>query len=195
MPMYKSKTVVVEAMKFDDENKNSVLTWAHQIGNVRAYTDDNGSPVLGIDTPEGEMRCCIGDYVVKEPFPTPSRRLYPVKADVFASRYSILEGDALDSNAITKQQVSEACVEIMERLRRENQNILKHSWPVTETVADDEHIVVSSGSDESDNNEYRLRVVGILNGVLNMLGCPKVCLVISDDESEVESVRLLKHKD
>lgn len=193
MPMYKSKVVVVEAMKFDDENKNRVFTWAHQIGNIYANWDHDGSPVINVETPEGNMQCCLGDYLVREPFPTPTRRLYPVKAEVFEARYQIVADEQdNEDDLITKQRVSEAAIAVLERLRKADPSILLHSWKVGNDIADDANIVVSSDGDVEDI--FRLRILGLINGILDASGCPKICMTISDDESEIEDIKLFKPK-
>lgn len=85
---YVKRPVAVEAVQFTDDNKNRVHNWCREIqGNVFATRDENGQPALMIPTAEGEMICRIGDFVIKEPFPTPDRRLYPCKADVFEQTY------------------------------------------------------------------------------------------------------------
>ncbi len=33
------------------------------------------------------MKCSIGDYLIKEPFPTDDRMFYPCKEDMFALTY------------------------------------------------------------------------------------------------------------
>ena len=85
--LYRKKPIEVEAMQFTDEMKNRVFSWASQIqGNIFPDFKDH-APIIKIPTLEGEMICEIGDYIIKEPFPTDWRRLYPCKADIFEQTY------------------------------------------------------------------------------------------------------------
>lgn len=85
---YTKKTITVEAIQFTLENKNQAYHWArsHQM-NVEATTDDKGDPILTIPTLEGVMTCSIGDYLIKEPFPTDWRKIYPCKEEIFKQTY------------------------------------------------------------------------------------------------------------
>jgi len=50
----------------------------------------NGGGSMGsliIKTKEGDMLASIGDYVIKEPFPTGDRDFYPCKPDIFEMTY------------------------------------------------------------------------------------------------------------
>ncbi len=40
-----------------------------------------------IPTLEGTMKLEIGDYLIKEPFPTDWRKLYPCKREIFKKTY------------------------------------------------------------------------------------------------------------
>ena len=40
-----------------------------------------------IDTLEGVMRADPGDWIIREPFPTPTRQFYPCKPEIFAATY------------------------------------------------------------------------------------------------------------
>lgn len=88
MAKYRKKPVIIEAMQFTDEMKNRVYHWATSIQmNVWHDWDSNGNPCLRIPTLEGEMECSLGDYLIKEPFPTDWRKLYPCKPDIFEQTY------------------------------------------------------------------------------------------------------------
>lgn len=192
MQKYQSKIVTVEAMKLEAETKDRVFTWASQIGNVYPDFDAQGNPALMIETPEGDMKCCLGDYVVKEPFPTQTRRLYPVKAEVFEARY--VQVDNLGNETqLSKQQVSAAVANILERIRVARIEVLEHSWKVEDNIADDEHIVVGT---HPEQDGYFLRVVGILNGVLNLLECPRVACLYTENAytDSMQEIVVLKPK-
>lgn len=88
MHKYKKIPVEVEAVQFTDENKNQVYSWAHSLQmNVTHDIDENNKPILKIPTLEGEMICSFGDYLIKEPFPTDWRKLYPCKEEIFKKTY------------------------------------------------------------------------------------------------------------
>lgn len=81
--------VQVEAIKFTNENKDFVYSWARGYqSNIHASFDKKDNPILLIPTLEGEMECSIGDYLIKEPFPTDWRKFYPCKPSVFESTYT-----------------------------------------------------------------------------------------------------------
>ena len=81
---YRKKPVVVDAFQFTDKSKDQVFAWATQIqGNITHNWDEKENPILKIPTLEGEMICSLGDYLIKEPFPTDWRKLYPCKPDIF----------------------------------------------------------------------------------------------------------------
>jgi len=89
---YRKKPVTIEAMKFTNESKERVFRWAVAIQyNIEPSTDKNDKPILLIPTLEGEMECSIGDYLIKEPFPTDWRKFYPCKPDIFEQTYKKVE--------------------------------------------------------------------------------------------------------
>lgn len=97
MAMFVSIPMRVEAEQFTMDSKDRVYHWAVQIqGNVTPSWEGHAfesNPCLLIPTLEGVMKCSIGDYLVREPHPTEDRRLYPVKPEIFRSRYKQV-GDA-----------------------------------------------------------------------------------------------------
>lgn len=89
---YRKKPIEVEAFQFTDENKNRVYTWANSIqANINPSFDKENNPTLIVPTLEGEMICQIGDYLIKEPFPTDWRKIYPCKPDIFEQTYELME--------------------------------------------------------------------------------------------------------
>ncbi len=86
---YRKIPVEVEAIQFTEESKDRVYTWASSIQNdiYHGWDDWNSQPILKIPTLEGEMICSIGDYLIKEPFPTNNRKLYPCKPSIFEQSY------------------------------------------------------------------------------------------------------------
>ena len=88
---YRKKPVVVEAIRFTDGTMHqcfSFVTCNHHLS-----FDDNGNPVLVIQTLEGEMTTGLGDYIIKEPFPTSDRKFYPCKPDIFDQTYEEAEDE------------------------------------------------------------------------------------------------------
>jgi hypothetical protein len=59
--------------------------------NICHSWDDFGNPILIIPTLDGEMKASLGDYIIKEPFPTDWRKVYPCKPDIFEKTYEIIE--------------------------------------------------------------------------------------------------------
>ena len=83
MPKYRKKPVVVEARQTgqDYDEDCSIMGWCGGFG------DGDRNFLFYIDTKEGPMGVSPGDWVVKEPFPTPDRQFYPCKPDIFAATY------------------------------------------------------------------------------------------------------------
>lgn len=80
---FRKKPVEVEAMRLTWDDLTDVKAWCG--GNV-AY----GCGVaigLTIDTREGFMLAELGDWIIKEPFPTADRRFYPCKPELFDATY------------------------------------------------------------------------------------------------------------
>lgn len=85
---YKKKPIIVEAMLFNEDTKNDVYNWCRNIQqNIQPSTNSEDKPILIVPTLEGDMICSIGDYLIKEPFPTDWRKFYPCKPDIFKSTY------------------------------------------------------------------------------------------------------------
>jgi hypothetical protein len=82
---FRKKPVVVEAMQFTEEAKDQVFNWISC--NRMPSWDDDGKPALIIQTLEGNMKAVIGDWIIKEPFPTGDRDFYPCKLDIFEKTY------------------------------------------------------------------------------------------------------------
>lgn len=82
------KPIEIEYLQFTNENKDQVYNEVKDIQmNIYPSRDENGEPCLKIPTLEGEMICSIGDYLIKEPFPTDWRKIYPCKAQIFKKTY------------------------------------------------------------------------------------------------------------
>jgi len=105
MTHYKKKPIIVEAVLWDGKNQREMfdfLTNGTKENNAVTLEEENfridlvnGGCQVGnliIKTLEGEMLASVGDYVIKEPFPTSDRVFYPCKPDIFEMTYDIVEG-------------------------------------------------------------------------------------------------------
>ena len=86
MKQYRKKQVVIEAMVFDDSVECIEALSAAGLDPVRV-SYSTGEPKLIVSTKEGDMVADVGDYVIKEPFPTGDRDFYPCKPDIFEMTY------------------------------------------------------------------------------------------------------------
>lgn len=84
---YRKKPIVIEAMRFTQENKDRVRSWASSIQmNIEPVFRDN-KPTLLIPTLEGEMIASLGDYIIKGV----QGEIYPCKPDIFELTYEAVE--------------------------------------------------------------------------------------------------------
>lgn len=77
--VYHSVKLKVKAIQYTGYNAAAIMHFAGE-----SIQLDNA---LHIKTKEGDMLVAVGDYVVKEPFPTKDRNFYPVKQAIFEKRY------------------------------------------------------------------------------------------------------------
>lgn len=77
MRKYRKKPVIIEAIKYDGENKVEVQEF------VGKYLDSTGKKQLKIDTLEGTMLANIGDYIIRGV----NGEFYPCKPDIFEKTY------------------------------------------------------------------------------------------------------------
>lgn len=75
MKIYRKKPVEVQAVQWNDENKDEVLEFC---GEARIKEDS-----LFIDTLEGTMEASKGDYIIKGV----KGEFYPCKPDIFEATY------------------------------------------------------------------------------------------------------------
>jgi hypothetical protein len=91
MPRFRKKPVEIEARQ---------LLGSVGGGTGRAVADWCGGSVGGtflkphvlISTLEGAMRAEVGDWIIREPFPTSDRKFYPCKPDIFEATYEEVSG-------------------------------------------------------------------------------------------------------
>ena len=78
---FRKKPVVIDAWQFTEETKDQVF---NQVTcNCYADWDENGKPVLRIQTLEGEMTANLGDWVIRGV----KGEFYPCRADIFEATY------------------------------------------------------------------------------------------------------------
>lgn len=84
---YRKKPVVIEALKFlDDDTRVSELI-EFTGGNFAPYGNPEHYSCAKIRTLEGEMRADIGDYIIKGV----NGEFYPCKPDIFAKTYEAVD--------------------------------------------------------------------------------------------------------
>ncbi len=87
MPTFRKKPVEVEARRNDSTSAlhaQQLAEWCG--GRARKNELDHGSRIE-ITTLEGVMTADLGDWIIKEPFPTADRQFYPCKPDIFEATY------------------------------------------------------------------------------------------------------------
>jgi len=105
---FRAKPLEVEAMCYaKPEDCTAIHTWmgkAHDPGRPRpsnvpeeGFMCGGGAPIA-IDTREGVMEAQLGDWIIKEPFPTGDRDFYPVKNAIFRERYTAPIDDGVDGH-------------------------------------------------------------------------------------------------
>lgn len=85
--------VQVEAVQYTGLNFAELRTFTNDSIIIECGLLPNQIDV-SILTKEGEMTVNIGDYVVREPFPTGDRDYYPCKGEIFEKRYKRLADEA-----------------------------------------------------------------------------------------------------
>jgi len=84
---YVKRPVVVEAIRFTERNGDAVVDFMSDGDGGYDHIHSN----IWIRTREGVMTADVGDYVIREPFPTDDRRYYPCKSDLFEATYAVVE--------------------------------------------------------------------------------------------------------
>lgn len=82
---YRKKPVVIEAMKFTRDNKDRCFNFV--TCNKFADFDEDGDPILKIQTLEGVMTARLGDYIIKGV----QGEFYPCRFDIFEATYERAE--------------------------------------------------------------------------------------------------------
>jgi len=86
MAKFVKKPVVIEAMQFTNEMKDRVFNFVSC--NRYADFDEQGNPVLKIQTLEGDMTASLGDWIIRGV----AGEFYPCKPDIFSASYDPVEG-------------------------------------------------------------------------------------------------------
>lgn len=81
MAKYRKKPVVIEAIKYDGDNKVEIQEF------VDKYLDMTEEMQLEIDTLEGVMLANVGDYIIRGV----NGEYYPCKPDIFEKTYEKIE--------------------------------------------------------------------------------------------------------
>lgn len=84
---YRKKPVVIEAEQFTRENKDRAFSFV--ACNCTAEFDDDGNPVLKIQTLEGIMTASLGWWIIKGV----KGEFYPISPDIFEATYEPVEDD------------------------------------------------------------------------------------------------------
>lgn len=129
---FRKNPVEIEAIQFNEANKDMVYVWASHIQmNVYPAFDSDNKPVLRIPTLEGEMDCCIGDWIIVEPFPTDWRKLYPCKDVIFKKTYTeISDKPALWGQPTSSTAVDGRIINVGDILRHQWQQGDRHDYQV-----------------------------------------------------------------
>lgn len=77
MAKYRKKPVVIEAIKYDGDNKVEIQEF------IDKYLDMTEEMQLKIDTLEGVMLANVGDYIIRGV----KGEYYPCKPDIFEKTY------------------------------------------------------------------------------------------------------------
>lgn len=94
MSKFRKKSIVVDAIRNDGTWK-PIIDWLQEAaGDGLIFQPGQSPPItrnddgsLNIATREGTMRAEVGDWVIREPFSTGDRCLYPCKPDIFEATY------------------------------------------------------------------------------------------------------------
>ena len=79
---YQKKPVKVEAVQWDGENKEEVLSFCNTDGHLRAVATGI-TKIIVIRTLEGNMEARVGDYIIKGV----KGEFYPCKPNIFRETY------------------------------------------------------------------------------------------------------------
>lgn len=94
MAKFKKKPVVIEAIQYNNLNKEEIEIFIgkklnQELESETAYLAGAEAPMFSIliETKEGIMKAFPNDWIIKEPFPTKDRDYYPCKPDIFKLTY------------------------------------------------------------------------------------------------------------
>ena len=78
---FRKKPIVIEAVQYD----GITTKLPYEMGTAITRSTVGGSCFIG--TLEGEMECCVGDWIIKGV----KGELYPCKPDIFAATYDAVD--------------------------------------------------------------------------------------------------------
>ena len=94
---FKKKPVEIEAIQYNNLNRMEIEKFVgkklpQELESETAYLAGKGSPKFSIliETKEGSMKAMVGDWIIKEPFPTGDRDFYPCKNEIFFNTYDVV---------------------------------------------------------------------------------------------------------
>lgn len=98
MAKFRKKPVEIDAIQWDGSSHREMFLFLggdlqSPIATSGKHFYINHSEVVGgliIKTNEGDMCAMVGDWIIKEPFPTHDRLFYPCKPDIFAKTYDAI---------------------------------------------------------------------------------------------------------
>lgn len=89
--IFRKKPVVIEAVQLRHDTFDDCYRFIN--GEKRGNFLETGNGIdpedgaFKITTLEGVMKVSLGDWIIKEPFPTDDRKFYPCKPDIFEATY------------------------------------------------------------------------------------------------------------
>ena len=88
MPMFRKKPLVIEARQYtsDPQSCLDICQWAEIEHSAQPDEACCGIEPIEIPTPEGDMTCQVGDWVIKGV----KGEFYPCKPDIFDATYEAI---------------------------------------------------------------------------------------------------------
>lgn len=87
MAKYKTKPCEIEAIQWEGDNLNEIITFVGKTNLITKFEVDRKYPLLKIRTLEGDMEASVDDYIIKGL----RGEFYPCKPDVFEKKYELIE--------------------------------------------------------------------------------------------------------
>lgn len=134
---YRKKPVVVEAIKFTEENKNQVFNALN--GQLSADYED-GKPIIKVMTIHGETAIVrLNDWIISEP---KIGFYYPIKPDIFEATYE-KENEHLKTHA----QADKVFVDVLSKQVKSLRSTIKQLGEALKAIDDQRGFLLESMSD------------------------------------------------